>query len=572
MEIGPMNIPVLKRVRSVIGGFTLGGCLLLSALVLSSCGPSEPRSAGGQAGMRRLTEDQYRNIIADVFGSDVPVGGRFDPLLRSGGLLEVGARSAQITPSGFEQYYNLGRSVAKFVTARADRDMIFGCKPADPAAPDDACAAKFLTRVGRLLYRRPLTPSEEQTSVRAASEMAKATGNFYAGVSEALAGMLTSPKFLFVIDTTESDPDHPGAVRLTSFAKASRLSFLLWDTTPDDELIAAAENGDLNKASGLRRQVDRMLASDRMEAGVRAFFSDYLNLATFDTVEKDSTIYPAFNSKAGADAKESLLRTIVDQVLTQDGDYRDIFTTRKTFITGTLARLYRVPMARPDGGWTPYEFGDDDPRAGILSQVAFTSMNAHEGVSSPTYRGRAIREVFLCQKVPDPPPNVDFSKFNDTKSENRTARQRLTAHRTNAVCAGCHKIMDPIGLALEDFDGAGQYRTTENGAPIDTSGDLSGVTYKDSLGLGRVVHDDPNVSKCLVDRLFSYAVGRVPDREDHEVLDYFQKAFAADHYRVPELLKRIALSDALYRVAPPANSGSAQAKQDNATTSKESKS
>lgn len=546
-----MSISSFKRISA-----TIGGCLVATALMLTGCGPSEPVSAAGRPEMRRLTEDQYRNIIADIFGSEVPVSGRFDPLVRTNGLLAIGATNAQITPSGFERFYDLGRSVARFVVNEPDRDVLLGCRPADPKAPDDACAAKFVTRVGRLLYRRPLAPDEVQTYVHAASDTTKTRGDFYAGVTEALTGMLTSPKFLFIIDTTEPDPDHSGAVRLTAFAKASRLSFLFWNSAPDDELIRAAEQGDLDgNGRALRRQVDRMMASDKFETGLRAFFSDYLNLASFDTIEKDSAIYPAFSPKAGDDAKEELLRTIIDQVLVQKGDYRDIFTTRKTFLTANLARLYRVPMARPDGGWSSYEFGDDDPRAGILTHVAFTAMNSHEGLSSPTYRGRAIREIFLCQKVPDPPGNVDFSKFKDTKSANRTARDRLTAHRTNPVCAGCHKIMDPIGLSLENFDGAGQYRTTENGAPIDTSGELQGVTYDTPVGLGKAVHDDPMVAKCLVDRMFSYAVGRVPDKADHDVQQYFLNAFVDDHYRVTELMKTIALSDAFYRVAPPVNKG-----------------
>jgi hypothetical protein len=302
-----------------------------------------------------------------------------------------------------------------------------------------------------------------------------------------------------------------------------------------------------------------MMASRRVDNGVRAFFADFLSFDRFDTLEKDTVIYPAFSLSVGDDAREQLLRTITEVLVAEDGDYRDLFTTRKTFITTNLGRIYQVPVDRPDGGWMPYEFPKNDPHAGIVTQVGFVALASHPGRSSPTLRGRAIRELLLCQKVPDPPGNVDFSAFTDPNSPHKTARERLTAHRTAPACAGCHKITDPIGLGLEDFDGIGQLRSTENGAPIDTAGDLDGIAYKDAIGLGQAIHDNPAATTCVVNRLASYALGRPQTSSDKEFVTYLNTSFAKSGYRFRELMQRIALSDSMYAVVPPSGATSASA-------------
>ena len=526
------------------------GLSVVALGVLSGCGPSEPVAKGAPPTMRRLSNEQYRNVIADVFGSHVVVAGQADALTRTDGLLADGARLARITPSGGEKFYGLAKSISAQVVAPENREGNFPCKPADAKAADDACAKQFFTRVGRLLYRRPLSQAELDLAVQSASEGSKTYGDFYRGVAAGLTGMLTTPQFLYIVDETEADPKNAGQQRLTSYAKAARLSFLLWNTTPNEILLEAAAKGELDSDSGLRKQVERMMASPRLDVGVRAFFEDFLHFDQFDTLEKDSVVYPAFTLKVVEDAREQVLRTVLDHLIENNKDYRDVFTTRKTFVTGPLARIYHVPTPRPSGGWEPYEFPADDPRAGILTQVGFSALASHPGRSSPTLRGRAIRESVLCQKVPDPPGNVDFTKFEDPKSEMKTARQRLDAHREPPACAGCHAITDPIGLALENLDGLGQLRTTENDVLIDSSGDLDGVKFTDAAGLAQAVRGNPATPACVVDRLASYALGRKAD--DKAYVDYLQKTFADDGYKFPALLRRIALSDAFYAVTPPA--------------------
>jgi hypothetical protein len=183
--------------------------------------------------------------------------------------------------------------------------------------------------------------------------------------------------------------------------------------------------------------------------------------------------------------------------------------------------------------------------------VSFAALFSHPGRSSPTLRGRAIRELLLCQKVPDPPGNVDFSLFNDPNSPHRTARERLTVHATQQACAGCHKLTDPVGLGMEHLDGAGQLRTAEAGAPIDASGSLDGIEFKDVAGLGKAMRENPAVPPCVVNRLFAYATARAPLKEEKPLLEYFTSEFADSRYRVPTLLREIATSDALFAVKTP---------------------
>jgi hypothetical protein len=455
----------------------------------------------------------------------------------------------------------MARSVAAQVLDESHRRDLLACKPAKSTQPDDVCAGLFLSKAGRLLFRRPLTSQELQAEIRVANSAARSLGDFYEGLQLGLADLLVSPMFLFRHENVEPDPDHPGKYRLDAFAKASQISFLLWNTTPDEELLRAAESGELNTAQGRQKQVDRLLASPLLESGVRAFFTDMLGFDQFATLSKDATLYPKFTPKAVADSQEQTLRTLVDLLLTQRGDYRDLFTSRKTFLTPTLGVIYGVPVVAdtPIGTpeqWVPHEYPQGDPRTGILTQASFVALHAHPGRSSPTIRGKALRELVLCQKVPDPPGNVDFKVVQDTTNPLfRTARERVTAHRTMPTCAGCHKMIDPMGLALENFDGAAGFRTLENGARIDTSGELDGIKFDDAAGLGRAVHDNPATSACLVSRLYSYGSGRAPVKSEGNWIRYLGRQFAAEGYRVPDLLRHIATSDALYRAAAPQSAG-----------------
>jgi hypothetical protein len=243
---------------------------------------------------------------------------------------------------------------------------------------------------------------------------------------------------------------------------------------------------------------------------------------------------------------------ITDHLLVRREDYRDLFTTDRTFVNRALGVVYDtpVPIKAASSEWIPYKV-DSDKSAGLLTSLSFMTSHSHPGRSSPTLRGKALREIFLCQKVPAPPPTVDFTVFEDLSGK-LTARERLKAHDVNPACSGCHRLTDPIGLAFENYDGAGQFRSDENGAAIDTAGVFDGQPIGGIADVGRALRNHPSLTSCLARRLFAYGVGHDPGAADREWLAWVVKRFAADGYRFPDLLREMAQSRALYAVAAPA--------------------
>ena len=511
----------------------------------------EPDPVGGPTLLRRLTQSQYRATVADIFGADVPVVARFERGLRSHGLIAVGTGEAGISAFSIEQYDAAAQGVADAILGEEQRAEFVPCQPRSTTAFDTECAGAFIGQYGPLLFRRPLTDEQAQRYLEAARLGTEKLGGFYEGLKYALVGMMTSPQFLLRIERAQPDPQRPELLQLDPYSKAARLSYFLTDSTPDRELLRAAGAGELDSADSLARQVDRLLASPRFEGALRAFFGDMLEFDLFDDLAKDSEIYPAFNSDVAADAKEQTLRDIVHHLVEQNGDYRDLFTLDQTFMTRPLGIIYRQPVpARND--WERVQLSHDGSRLGIQSHVSFLALHAHPGRSSPTLRGKAIRNVFLCQEVPDPPANVDFSVVQDPSSTDMpTARDRLGAHNTEPACSGCHKVMDPVGLALENYDGLGHFRARENDAVIDSSGFLDGTAYEDAAGLAAALRNHPETSRCVVEKIYRFAVGRDTVWDERAYMDYLIAAFAESGYRVPDLMRAIALSDNFMAISPP---------------------
>ncbi|WP_052094269.1 DUF1592 domain-containing protein [Pseudohaliea rubra] len=525
--------------------------MLFTALLVGCNGGSEspvPEDPSAQRA-RLLTADQYRNSIAAVFGDDIAdsVLSPMPPLSRTAGLRANGAAEVGLTSDQLSQIQRSAAAVAAKVVDPAHRDFLLPCRPADANAADAVCAERFLREAGRLLQRRPLADERLAALVDGAGRAAAQTDDFYTGLALALEAVLISPEFLFIADRSEPDPERPGARRLDGYALASRLSFFLWNGPPDDALLAAAASGELHSEEGLRLAVERMLASSRLEAGTRAFFDDMLAFDAFDSLAKDPMVYPRVTGATLAQAREQTLRTIVDHVLVRDLDYRDLFTTRRTFLSPALAVVYGLPV---EPGWTPHEFSEDSPRIGLLTQVSYLAAHSHAVRSSPTQRGKALREEFLCQVVPDPPPNVDFSTLEENEHA-KTARERLDAHNSNPACAGCHLVTDPMGLALEHFDGAGQYRATENGAEIDTAGELDGALYDGVEGLARALRNHPKLPGCLVNRVYAWGTGGPASPvHDRNTLAWLEDRFAAEGYRLRGLFEALATSPAFRTVRP----------------------
>ena len=528
---------------------------LAALLVCATSVPLAARSAdsGQVVGLRRLTEQEYRNSLADIFGKDVAVQGMFEPGVRMGGLVATSSSVLSVTPTGFDSFSKMADSVALQVTSEKFRTKLLSCAPKSAAAPDDACASDVLSHYGLLLFRRPLLANELKARVDLARTMTKSTGDFYNGLHYGLAELLQSPNFLF---RKELAVRAGGKPTLDPYSRATRLSYLMWDTSPDAELLQAAQAGDLNTAAGLEKQVSRLLSSPRLDAGMRAFFSDMLELDTFDNVSKDAVIYPKWGGAMAPSAKEETLRSTIALALHENGDMRDLMTTRKTFINRSLAALYDVDFSF-DSDWMPYEFPAGSGRSGVVTQVSMLSMFSHPGQSSPTKRGVAVMDIFLCEPTPTPPANVDFSIINDTHGALKTVRERLMAHATTATCASCHNHSDPIGLSLEGFDTIGQRRLTENGQLIDLSAKIQGKSFKDGAGLGQYLHDNPKYPACLARKLYAYATGVNSEDVEPSAFKAAYKGFTDSGYRLRALLKGLVESPDFFNTSAPEQEASA---------------
>jgi hypothetical protein len=521
----------------------IGAMAVVAAPRVQTSQPASGRTI--KVAVRRITETQYRHTIADLFGPEIKINARFEPEKREEGLLAIGSAHLSLTASGFEQYFALASSISDQALGEKQRTASVPCKPADTAQADDVCARRFIETYGERLFRRPLTESEILARLKTASIGARQSGDFYTGLKLALTSLLVAPEFLFRVETAEPDPANRWQYRLDGYTKASRISFLLWDSAPDEELLAAARNGAIHTEVGLKQQLTRLISSPRFERGVRSLFADILQLDGFDNLVKDPAIYPKFNQAVSDSAREQTLKTIIELLVRQNRDYRDLFTSNDTFINRPLASVYRVPFAS-SGPWAPYTFPQSSGRSGILTQVSFLSLFAHPGTSSPTRRGIKLLEIFLCESTPDPPADVDFSSVQD--SAKGTVRDRLLDHMKIKGCAACHRRTDPPGLALEHFDGMGQLRTMENGARIDVSGELNGVKFEGAQGLGRFLRDHPSVPVCLVRNIYAYGVGRKADANDEQYIRDQAKIFASNGYRLPDLMAQIASSPEFFKV------------------------
>lgn len=547
-----MRFKTLILGLAAVSALAAGGAAQLSARAPatddSAAAASSAETGLRIVAMRRLTEAQYRNSIADIFGPDIKVAGRFEPIVRPvHEMIARGARDAAISPAGFEQFDAMARVIAAQVFDEAHRGQFVPCAPAAADKADAACARQTLAPLGRYLFRRPLTEGELALYTRIASDAVPGAGSFHKGLELGLAAMLVSPNFLYVVESGRPDPAAPATMVLDDHSRAARLSFMLWNSTPNEALLKAAEQGRLSDDKALSAIAAGMVKSPRFEQGVRAFFADMLLFEKFDEIAKDPVIYPYFNTDVAAAMPEQMLRTIVDELVTRGGDYRSIFTTPRTYMNRQLAALYQVP-AHKSAGWSAYEFAPDSDRAGLLGQAGFLALYSHSGRSSPTLRGRAVRELLMCQPVPNPPGNVNFTAVQDTANKTMpTARIRLTAHNTDAVCSGCHKITDPIGLTLERFDGIGAFRSMENDAPIDTSGSLNGSDFAGAMGLGKAVASSQETTQCVASRVLEYATSQDPEQVS-PLVEQLEKQFAEDGYTIRSLFLRVATMPQTYRV------------------------
>jgi len=540
-----------------LGG--LSAALALLAVLVGCDGfdehTAQPAPVATPPLVRRLTEAQYRASITDIFGPTTEVRARFETPFRAHGLIAAGSSEAAISAFALEQFDAAARGIVEQLFSDVDATNTLPCRPAQSTVFDAVCGAELLDYFGPRILRRPLTPSQRTRYLDIAESAFARLDDNVSGVSYALIALLVSPEFLFRIERPWEEMASVG--ELDAYSKAARLSFFLTLSTPDEALLEAAAAGELDTPTGLEAQVDRLMASAHLTRSVEAFFRDMLRFDEFDALAKDPIIYPAYNSTVAHDAQQQTLKTIDELLLQQTEDYRTLFTTRAAWLTRSLGVIYRVPVPTRNG-WERQAFAPDSGRFGIQSHVSFMALHAHPGRSSATLRGKALREIFLCQEVPDPPANVNFAVVQDPDNATMpTARDRLVAHRNEPSCAGCHKITDPVGLSMENFDGIGGWRWQENKVDIDVSGELDGQHFNSPEGIAQALSTHPETPRCLVEKLYRYAVGRDVVWGERAYLDYLNARFAESGYRLPDLMRTIALSQQFYAVGRVQASGPA---------------
>ena len=406
-------------------------------------------------------------------------------------------------------------------TDTPSRRKIFTCRPAgNTRGAEEACATRILTTLSRRAYRRTATGAELDT-LRSFYRSGREDGDFELGIQRALRRMLSAPAFLFRIERNPFDsaqnkaPDaaQGKAFTLRPIDLASRLSFFLWSSIPDDELLDLAEAGTLSHPAVLERQVRRMLRDPRSQALVDNFANQWLKLGRLAGVVPDVDEFPDFDENL-REALQQETRLFVASQLRDDRSVVDLIGADYTFVNERLARHYGIPGVY-GGRFRRVEF-TDGIRGGLLGQASILATTSYPNRTSPVLRGRWLLENMLGSPPPAPPPDVPALKEGGTDGAPRSVRERLEAHRRNPGCAVCHVRMDPLGFSLENFDALGKWRTVSDGAPVDASASLpDGSRFSGVAGLRSLLLDHrEDFVRTFSDRLLSYSLGRGTEASD----------------------------------------------------------
>ncbi len=422
------------------------------------------------------------------------------------------------------------------------RRLLFVCHPAG-AADELPCATKILTRLARRAYRRSVDDNDVATLL-AFYKRARSSGSFDDAIRAALERVLVSPDFLFRI---EADPAGatPGSVyRISDVELASRLSFFLWSSIPDDTLLDLAIRGKLHEPAVLEQQVSRMFADSRARTSlVENFFSDWFQIRNVWLLKPDGTKFPFFDDNLRS-AFVTETEMFLDAQLKEDNPAVDLLTSKETFLNEQLARHYGIPGIY--GSHFRRVMLTDESRFGLLGKASVLAVTSYTTRTSPTIRGKWVLENILAAPPPAPPPNVPALELSNKDGKPLTVRQMLETHRANPVCASCHARMDPLGLSLENFDAIGEWRTTDAGHAIDASGVLLDGTKVDGARQLRdaLVAQKGQFIHAVTEKLLTYALGRGLEYYDGPTIRAIDRAAAADDYRWSALIQAIVKSPA----------------------------
>jgi hypothetical protein len=414
----------------------------------------------------------------------------------------------------------------------ARRQILFA-RPTKPSE-EDPCAEQIVSNLVHRAYRRPVSPMDLQKPMEFYRN-AKSAEGFEAGIESALSAVLVSPEFLFRIERDPSNASSNTVYRLTDLALASRLSFFLWSSIPDDELLAAAEQGELHRPKILERQVRRMLQDPRALNLVRNFADQWLHLRNLDSITPDLRLFPDFDDNLRqAFRRESELH--FETILREDHSVLELLQAEYTFVNERLAKHYGIPNVY-GSRFRRIGLDKESERGGLLRQGSVLTVTSYATRTSPVVRGKWILENIIGAPPPPPLPNVPALKDN-TVSASLSVRARLAEHRSNAACASCHNLMDPIGFSLENFDAIGRWRAFEDGSPIDATGGLpDGSKFSGVSGLEEGLLKSPELfAGTMTEKLLTFALGRGVETYDAPAVRAILREAQANDYRFSTII------------------------------------
>lgn len=488
--------------------------------------------------IHRLNNTEYDNTIHDLLGLTSTPARSFIADEKLLGF-DVIASAFGMTDAQYEQYFDAADALTEETFADDSlRTRIMTC-----TSSDAACTRKIIADFGLRAWRRPLETAEVDRLAALTSDAMALGENFTGGIKQVVRTMLSSVEFLYRVET---DPDaaslepHP----VGPYELASRLSYLLWSTMPDDELLASARTGDLTKTDVLAAEVDRLLGDGRASQFATNFAGQWLGLRDLESHQVDPDVFPNFGEPLrNAMVGEGL--AYFDEFLAGGRSVNEFFTADVNFVDGALAELYGISPT----GTTGFSrvTNTSDQRRGFVGLASFLTMTSYSYRTAPTLRGKWVLENLLCEHISPPPPNVPvLDSMSDPASvQSENVRKRMEAHRANPQCASCHKILDPIGLGLENFDAIGRYRTTyANGEGIDASGVLpDGTSFVGLTELTDALSKDTRLTDCVSEKLLTYALSREVVASDTRYLEGIRTDWEADGMGLAALLKRIVLSE-----------------------------
>ncbi|MGZ8937814.1 MAG: DUF1592 domain-containing protein [Limisphaerales bacterium] len=502
----------------------------------------------GHVMSRRINRAEYSNTIRDLFGVPVEVEDLL-PADGGGGEGFDTAGNALFTSSiHIEKYITAADRVLTTVLPdkspktpelKSARARILGSNPKPGKQEARATATEVVTRFSRLAYRRTAEPTEIDRSMTLFDRAFDRGDGYIPSLRLAMKSVLISPNFLFLV---EPEPEEKGVQPLGAFPLASRLSYFLWSSMPDEELLALAESGKLLDPNIYRAQIHRMLADPKTEALGERFVLQWLDLERLGgEVRPDAQKFPEFD----ADLQHAMLdevKLVFNYIVKSDSSLLQLIDADYTFANERLAKIYEIPNVT--GAELRKVSLTDKNRGGITGMAAVHTLTSYPTRTSPVLRGKWVMEALLGERIKPPPPDTPPFEETQKKLANLSLRQQFEIHRSAPECASCHVMMDPLGFGMENFDVLGRYRVTDGPHPVDSTGKLpSGETFTGPTGLKKILMDrKDNVMKHLIRKMTGYAFGRELNKFDNCVVDKALEAMQKDNYRPSILVEHIALS------------------------------